>query len=302
MQVAILSLSSCLGCQMVFLNLEEYFYAFIGDNRIAYAPLLMDHREMPNVDLALVEGTARNAGHFLKVREVREKAERVVALGTCACFGGVQGLANRFSEESLLEGRFGTETIEGAPQGVRRLLPLDSYIRVDAYLPGCPPSPELLRDFLQLLLTGSTPVREGSTVCAECTVVSPQLPQPGPRRITEAAPPTGICLLDAGFLCMGPLTRDGCGALCPSTMGVPCRGCRGPSSRVLTDPSLDMEEETARRISRATGTKREDVKAAIKDPVHTHYLFTLAEPILRRRRRGGTAPYLYRLGERGSGR
>lgn len=301
MQVAILSLSSCLGCQMVFLSLEEYFYSFIGDYRIAYAPLLMDHREMPSVDLALVEGTVRDARHFLKAREVREKAGRVVALGTCACFGGVQGLADRFSEESLLKGRFGHEPVEGAPQGVRRLLPLDSYIRVDAYLPGCPPSTQLLRGFLQVLLSGSTPTREGSTVCAECAVVSPQLPQPGPRRITDTDPPAGTCLLDAGFLCMGPLTRDGCGALCPTSVGVPCRGCRGPSSRVLTDSTLDVEKETARRLSRATGVGAEDVRSAIKDPVHAHYLFTLAEPLLRRRRGGGTAPYLYRLGERGAG-
>lgn len=298
MDVAILSLSSCLGCQMVFLSLEEYFYNFIDENRIAYAPFVMDQREVPKVGLALVEGTVRNAEHFLKVREVREKAERLVALGTCACFGGVQGLADRFPEDSLLRQRFGDTSFEGAPQGVKRLLPLDSYVKVDAYLPGCPPSTELLQAFLQLILSGNQPSRESGTVCTECPVTSPSLPQPGPRRITEAAPFPGECLLEAGFLCMGPLTRDGCGARCPSRMSMPCRGCRGPTARVLTDMTLDMEGETVRRLSRATGKKAEEVEATVLDPAPTYYMFCIAEPLLRRRRPRGTSPYLYRLGGR----
>jgi F420-non-reducing hydrogenase small subunit len=299
MRISIVSLSSCLGCQMVFLSLEEYLYTFIGDNNISYAPFLMNEKELTEVDLALVEGTVRNADHFKQAREIREKSERVVALGTCAGFGGVQGLTDRYTEGLITKRRYGKgASFEGAPQDMRRLLPLDSYIAVDAYLPGCPPSTDLLRYFLELALSGSLPTREGATVCAECRVTSPTLPQPGPRRASENASVAGRCLLEQGFICMGPLTRDGCGAECTTQLGVPCTGCRGPSDAVLVSPSMDMSRETLRRLSRATGKKAAEVDREIKDPAHSFYMYCLSEPILRRRRLGGTSPFTRRLGER----
>ncbi len=297
MDIAILSLSSCLGCQAAFLGLGEYLYELIGENRLVYAPLIMDRRELEHADLALVEGTVRNTEHFLRAREAREKADVVVALGTCACFGGVQGLADLFPETRLLGSRFGDTAFEGAPQGVKRLLPLDSFIRVDAYLPGCPPPLALMEGFLRTAVSGERPSREGATVCSECEVTSPPLPQPGPRRLTDGPVERGRCLLESGYLCLGPLTRDGCGALCPSEMGVPCRGCRGPAGRVLERAEVEMEAETVRRLARATGRVEEEVRAEVPDPAHTYYLFCLAEPLLRRRRPEGTSRYLHRLGE-----
>jgi len=282
---------------MVFLSLGDFFYRFIGENRIVYAPFFVDGRDFPEVELALVEGTVRNSGHFLKAREVREKAGRVVALGTCACFGGVQGLADGFSEETLIRRRFGETDMENAPRGIRRLLPLDSYIKVDAFLPGCPPDSDLLKGFLEMVLAGEVPERPGSTVCSQCRVTSPELPQPGPRRVTAEPPRPGACLLESGYLCMGPLTRDGCGARCPSAMGVPCHGCRGPSDAAMT-PAVDILGETVRRLSRATGRRESEVAAAVTDPAHSCYLFCMAEPSLRRRRPGGTAPFIHRLESR----
>lgn len=299
MKIAVESLSSCLGCQMALLSLEEYLFTFISENNVSYAPFLVDEKEPPKVDLALVEGAVRNGDHFRRARKIRETSDRVVALGTCATYGGVQGLADRYLEETLMSKRYGQRvSFEGAPQGMRRLLPLDSYIRVDAYLPGCPPPMNLLRSFLELTLSGNLPTREGATVCAECNVTSPTLPQPGPRRTVETAPVAGKCLLEQGFICMGPLTRDGCGAECITELGVPCTGCRGPSDTVLVSPSVDQRQETVRRLSRATGKKPGEVEKEVKDPSHSFFMYCLAEPILRRRRHGGTSLFVRRQGER----
>lgn len=299
MRVAVISLSSCLGCQMVFLGMGEYLYDFIGDNNVVYAPLIMDEKELPEIELALVEGTVRDGSHFKRAREVREKASLVVALGTCACFGGVQGLANRFSDEALQRKRFSTgPRVAGEPPGVRRLLPLDAYIKVDGFLPGCPVPAELLRSFLKMMSSGSLPKRESGTVCSECRVSSPPLPQAGPNRLVEAEPEEGKCLLEQGLICMGPLTRDGCGARCPSEFGVPCIGCRGPSDKALISPCEDLRMETERRLARATGSRIEEVQRKITDPIHSFFKFCMAEPLLRRKRPGGTAPYLHRLGGR----
>jgi F420-non-reducing hydrogenase small subunit len=299
MQVAIVSLSSCLGCQMVFLSLEEYLFTLISENNVTYAPFIMDQKNLPQADLILVEGAVRNGEDFRKAKEAREKAGYLIALGTCACHGGVQGLADMISEERLMRRRFGAGAgFDGEPQGVKRLLPLDSYVRVDAYLPGCPPPLELLKSFLEFAIAGTLPSREGSSVCSECAVSGMALPQPGPRRTTEAEPQAGKCLLEQGFLCMGPLTRDGCGAVCVSELGIPCDGCRGPSDAVLKYQTRDPRAETMRRLARATGKKPGDLREAIPDPAQTYFRYCLAEPLLRRRRPGGTAPYLYRLGER----
>jgi len=298
MKVAICSLSSCLGCQMAFLSLEEYLFSFMGENNISYAPLLIDEKELQEVDLALVEGTVRNGDHFSRARELREKASHLVALGTCACYGGVQGLANRISEDELLRRRYGVRTtFEGEPPGVRRLLPLDAYVGVDAYLPGCPPRVNLLRSFLELALSGDLPSRAAATVCAECEVSSPPLPQAGPRRLTQAVPETGKCLLEQGFICMGPVTRGGCGAPCPSREGVPCSGCRGPSDQVLESSNRDLRLDTIRRLARAAQRKPGGVEKEIKDPVHSFFKFSLAEPLFRARRYGGTSRFIHRLGE-----
>jgi F420-non-reducing hydrogenase small subunit len=284
---------------MMFLSLEEYLYTFIGENKMAYDPFLVNEKAIPEADIALVEGTVRNSRHFLQAREIREKSQHVVALGTCAAYGGVQGLVERYAEGSAARRRYGQGfSAQGAPQDMRRLLPLDSYIGVDAYLPGCPPPPDLLKNFLELALSGSLPTREGATVCSQCPVGSPSLPQPGPRRVVGEGPIQGKCLLEQGFICMGPMTRDGCGADCVARFGVPCKGCRGPSDAALVSPSVDMEKETVRRLSRATQRKSGEVEGEVKDPAHSFFMYCLAEPILRRVRWGGTSPYIRRLGER----
>ncbi len=299
MRVAIVSLSSCLGCQMVLLSLEEYLFTLISENNVSYAPFIMDQKDLPETDLVLVEGTVRNGDDYRKAKEVREKTERIVALGTCACYGGVQGLADMFSVERLMRRRYEAgASFDGEPQRIDRLLPLDSYVRVDAYMPGCPPPAELLKSFLEFALAGTMPSREGSSVCSECDVSGIGLPQAGPRRTTGEAPVAGRCLLEQGFLCMGPLTRDGCGALCLSELAIPCSGCRGPSDDVLLYGSQDPRDETLRRLVRATGKTPREVEEAIADPAHTFFRHCLAEPLLRRRRPGGTSPFLYRLGER----
>jgi F420-non-reducing hydrogenase small subunit len=284
---------------MVILSLEDYFFTLISENNVSYAPFIIDEKELPEVDLVMVEGTVRDGNDFRKAKEAREKAQKLVALGTCACFGGVQGLANMFSEKKMIRRRFGRDaSFEEAPPGVRRLLPLDSYIAVDAYVPGCPPPAELLKSFMELALSGTLPSRDGLTVCSECKVTSVDLPQPGPRRTTDAFPATGKCLLEQGFICMGPLTRDGCGAYCPTELGIPCGGCRGPSDAALSSPQYDLRLETIRRLSRSTGSRYGDVIKEIKDPAHSFFKYCLAEPLLRRRRPGGTSSFLHRLGER----
>lgn len=299
MRIAIVSLSSCLGCQMAFLSMEDFLFEMISENSVSYAALIVDQKELPESDLVLVEGAVRNASDYRRAKEARERAGNLIALGTCASFGGVQGMADMISEERMMRRRFGAgASFEGEPQGVRRLLPLDAYVRVDAYLTGCPPPVGLLRSFLDLALCGTLPSRGGSCVCAECTVSGVPLPQPGPRRLVDAAPAAGKCLLEQGFLCMGPLTRDGCGAFCVSELGIPCDGCRGPSDAVLSSGSGDPRAETLRRLSRATGRKPRELGGEVRDPAHTFFKYCLAEPLLRRRRPGGTAPFVYRLGEK----
>jgi F420-non-reducing hydrogenase small subunit len=283
---------------MVFLSLEEYLYSFIGDNNISYAPFLIDEKEPQEVELVLVEGTVRNGDQFRKARELREKAEQLVALGTCACFGGVQGLADGISEDVLIRRRYGKgAAFEGAPPGIRRLLPLDAYVNVDAYLPGCPPPVSLMRSFLEMALSGELPSREAATVCAECKVSSLPLPQAGPNRLTQSMPQPGRCLLEQGYICMGPLTRGGCGANCPSEEGVPCSGCRGPCDQALVDKTNDLRLDTLRRLARAVQMDSEEVEGQIKDPAHSFFKFSVAEPLFRARRCGGTSRFIHRIGE-----
>ncbi|MEJ5185496.1 MAG: hypothetical protein WHT46_00240 [Candidatus Geothermincolales bacterium] len=294
-RLAIIQLGSCGGCQLSLLDLGKDFLDIMEMYSIEHFPMIREGEEFPESDLVLVEGTVRHARHLESLRKVRGRARTLVALGTCAVFGGVQGLANVSGggrwEESISRARAG----ESVPLFTRRVLPLDAYVPVDVRLPGCPVPAGLLASFLKGSAEGARPTRESATVCAECPLRGGG-EKGGPFRFTERKAESGICFLEQGFLCMGPLTRDGCGALCPGSSGYPCRGCRGPSDGALIFQELDPMVESIRRLSRTASNKDEQVAGYFMDRAHAFFMFCAAEPTFRDRRVGGTSGIVYRLG------
>jgi F420-non-reducing hydrogenase small subunit len=241
---AVVSLSSCGGCSAALLDDQQELGKLLEKVQITYCPMLLDECELSEVDVVLVEGVARVKEDEEKLIEARQKCRFLVAWGTCAAFGGIPAMANRFELEDLLQESYG-ESLDpfayylSGTRGVQRFMyqarefgllrlahPVDHFVRADYYLPGCPPPMGILTPWIADL-TGDPMENHNSVICAECGRK--------PKRLGEKSGDRGeanTCFLSQGIVCFGSLTKGGCKAACPRG-GLPCWGCRGPAGGVV---------------------------------------------------------------------
>ena len=212
--VAVYKFSSCDGCQLSILNLEDELLDLVGAVEIAYC-LEARRRTLPGpYDIALVEGSVTTPHEAERIRQIRQDAKVLVALGTCATCGGIQALRNFTSVEDL------ALSVYQHPEFLHTLeksTPIAEHVKVDLELWGCPVNKYQLLEVVQAILQKRRPNLPGHSVCLECK-----------RHGT-------VCVVvSQGIACLGPATRSGCGALCPAN-GRGCYGCFGPA------PNIDMQ-------------------------------------------------------------
>ena len=246
--VATTWLQSCSGCHIALLDLHEELLDVLKLIDIRYSTIV-DIKEVPEVDIGLVEGAVANEDNEEILKTFREKAKTIVALGTCACFGGIPGLRNLFAREDVLgRGYVGTEsTVDGkipygpeVPPLKEYVQPLNQVVKVDFYIPGCPPPPSAIKDTLVALVEGRTPEVKTRNLCEECDRKKDKMLVASRDFVTDAVLSPHeldyidpeLCFLEQGVLCMGPATCEGCGARCLKG-NMPCRGCMGPTPDAL---------------------------------------------------------------------
>ncbi len=253
-------LNSCSGCEIAILNLGETLLDLLPQLDFVHIPVLMDHKhygqlgdkkeiDIPKATVGLVSGGIRNEEHMEVALEMRKKCDILIALGTCATHGGIPALINSYTNEELFDQYYHTESTDpdaqvpcdGIPKLLDRCYALDEQIKVDIYLPGCPPHPDQIASAILALLSGETPDLPFKSVCDTCPAK-----REGKGKVKEIKrfittpefdPDQPIdqmqCLLEQGYLCSGPVTRAGCAGndgeapRCISAR-VPCRGCYGP--------------------------------------------------------------------------
>ncbi|MBL0224053.1 MAG: oxidoreductase [Geobacteraceae bacterium] len=156
-RLATVWLSGCSGCHMSLLNMHQGLLEILGRCDLVYSPL-MDVKEYPDqVDIALVEGAVANGDNLEMARIIRQRTAVVISLGDCAVNGNVSALRNPAGLAATCERSYGE--VEWHPKLTElevRVLPLHQVIRVEAFIPGCPPDPELIRReiLLRLALPG----------------------------------------------------------------------------------------------------------------------------------------------------
>jgi len=160
-------------------------------------------------------------------------------------------------------------------------------VDVDYYLPGCPPTPQLLKQAVVALLEGKLP--EKGTVLAPDVALCEQCPRsetkPSDLKYTEFRRPhltkmdPTKCFLAQGIVCMGPATRGGCEAQC-IVGNMPCSGCFGPTSRVR-DQGAKMMSHLAASVAAQTPEETRKILSGIPDPVGTLYRYSLPKSLLR---------------------
>jgi F420-non-reducing hydrogenase small subunit len=248
--LAVVSLSSCGGCSAALLDNQAELEKLLDWARVLYCTMLMDQSELKEVDVALIDGVIRVKEDQEKIKEAREKSRFLVAWGTCAAFGGIPAIANLFELEDLIEASYGESRDPlgyylSGNRGVqrcmyqaqefgllRRAYPAAHMVRVDYYLPGCPPPVNLLTRLLGDLTGESSAPEPRQIICAECHRKPRKVDLEGLEVFPTGVMDTQVCFFSLGIVCLGPLTKGGCGAICTQG-GLPCWGCRGPAAQVL---------------------------------------------------------------------
>ena len=206
-RVAVFKLSSCDGCQLQLLDAEEALLDIAGALDIVHFREARSLSEAGPYDVTLVEGSISTPDQVEEIRSIREASRFLVTIGACATAGGIQALRNWSGAGDPVR------VVYPSPEYIRSLAtstPVSDHVRVDLELPGCPVDRGQLLGTIAALLTGTLPRLSTSSVCVECK-----------RR-------GFVCVLVAkGEPCLGPVTRTGCGALCPA-FGRACYGCFGP--------------------------------------------------------------------------
>jgi len=245
------SLSSCAGCEISLLNLGESVLDVLA-----------------KLDIGIVSGGVRSQRNLEVLLEVRSKVEVLISLGTCAATGGLPGLSNLCGARALTDFSFEQSptarctqkpnpAVGGIPAMLPEFTPLTRHVAVDVVVPGCPPHPDWIEEAIAAVLEGRSPVLPDRSVCSVCPAVSAvsggvskaplrslRAPLGDPTAPLSAMP----CFLAQGYVCLGPVTRAGCGGRegAPQCIAgrAPCRGCYGPV-RADSVASLDFLEALA---------------------------------------------------------
>lgn len=235
-------LGGCTGCHLSLLDAHEELVELLGVVELVESPLSASTpSELPECDIALVEGAISNSHDEEVARQIRDKSKVVIAMGACATLGGIGGLRNLTDVDQLLGEVYGQGPkpgMEGArlPRLTERVRPLSDVITVDLEVPGCSPPTANLIGALRRALEGDLSAPTRRNLCHECGRRHEKMLHPSRDFVSDGVVSimeldtidTELCFLEQGVVCMGPMSRDGCGARCTKA-NVPCRGCNGPS-------------------------------------------------------------------------
>ena len=208
--------TSCEGCQLQVLNCEDEMLDILGAFEIVYFREATDRKDDDYL-IAFIEGAFTRESDRARLEHIRKCAKIVVALGACACTGGLNVLKNYRGIEESMKKVYGDDA---AWYETSTALPIDAAIKVDYKIPGCPINKDEFLDVVKCLLAGRKPQIPDYPVCVEC-------------KLKE-----NVCLFHKGQYCMGIVSRAGCGAWCPS-YGGRCYACRG----LVSDPNNNATTE-----------------------------------------------------------
>jgi coenzyme F420-reducing hydrogenase gamma subunit len=206
-RVGVVKFASCDGCQLTLLDLEDELLAIADRIDLVEFAEATSRRSAGPYDLLFVEGSISTVEQAEEIVRLRSVSRLLVTIGACATAGGIQAIRNWLDHDEVRAAVYPEPAYVDSLAASR---PVADFISVDAELRGCPISPGQLREFLASVVTGRRAQLPDEAVCLECK-----------RRGI-------VCVAVArGIPCLGPVTRTGCGAICPA-YGRGCYGCFGP--------------------------------------------------------------------------
>lgn len=217
-RVAIFDFACCEGCQLQIVNLEEEILDLIGAVDVVEWREAMSEQSH-EYDIAIIEGSITREEDEKRIKVIRSRAKVLIALGACATIGGVNKMKNNFDLKEVRECVYGQDGT--MPHlNTEKTKAVDEVVDVDFKIHGCPINGAEFAQIVRALLVGKKPFVPDYPVCVEC-------------KARET-----ICRYEYNEICLGPITRAGCNAPCPSA-GWRCFGCRG----MVDNPNVDAAKE-----------------------------------------------------------
>ncbi len=235
-KLAVYKFSSCDGCQLSILNLEESLLDLIEHVEVAFFLEARSRILDPPYDIGLVEGSITTEQEEERIRRIRRDCRFLATIGACATSGGIQALRNWADPEEY------KTAVYPKPELLKTLetsTAIASHVFVDYELRGCPVNQEQILELLKALLVGRRPDIPTHSLCIECKRKGYQ-----------------CVLVSRGLPCLGPVTQAGCGALCPSC-GRACYGCFGP----MEQPNMESLGERFQQL----GFKPREIKHMLRN-------------------------------------
>ncbi len=229
-KVAFFDFTCCEGCQLTVVDtLQDHPDLLTAVEIVQFREAMSEKGE--DYLVAFIEGSCTRESDEARLKKIRQQASVIVALGTCAHLGGVNSLKYLHPLDEVRQYVYGDKANLYDTYDVR---PIEAVIPVDFVIPGCPIDRREFISVVKALLLGKKPFIPDYPLCVEC-------------KLKE-----NTCLFTRGKVCMGPVTRAGCDAICP-TYGQSCEACRGFISNpnetsmqeVLTKHGLTAEGLTA---------------------------------------------------------
>lgn len=315
-KVAFYWCASCGGCEESIVDLAEDILTVAGAVDIVFWPVAMDFKYSDveklkdgEITACLINGAIRTDEQERLARLLRKKSKLLIAHGSCAHLGGVVGLANFYKREDILNRAYKEVPTMKNPKGIlpqtktresgkelelpgfhQTVKTLDQVVDVDYYIPGCPTTPELIKNAVMAILEGKLPPK--GTVLAEkkalCDSCSRKESKPDKikltkfKRVYETEWDPTKCFLEEGIICLGPATRGGCGERCIKA-NFPCRGCFGPTDNV-EDQGAKFLSALASMIDSDDEEEIKRIVDTIPDVAGLFYKYSLAASILKRKR------------------
>jgi NAD-reducing hydrogenase small subunit len=160
-KLATVWLDGCSGCHMSFLDMDERLLELAEFVDLVYSPLV-DVKQFPDgVDIALVEGAVASVDDEKKIRKIRAHTRTLVAMGDCAVTGNVPSMRNPIGPQAILERAYiENATVQAqipcviVPKLLTIVRPIHEFVKVDVFLPGCPPSADTFHTALTALIQG----------------------------------------------------------------------------------------------------------------------------------------------------
>ncbi|MDJ1015573.1 MAG: oxidoreductase [Paracoccaceae bacterium] len=207
LRVGVWKFASCDGCQLSLLDCEDELLAIADSVHIAHFLEATSRIEGGPYDIGFVEGSVTTEHDAQRIQDIRAETKVLVTIGACATTGGIQALRNYADHGEWMR------EVYAHPEYIQALdtsSPIADHVKVDLEVHGCPVNKNQLIELITATIAARKPNIPNMAQCVECKRAG-----------------TTCVMVSKGIPCLGPVTRAGCGNLCPS-MGRGCYGCFGP--------------------------------------------------------------------------